>query len=623
MKIKDLKIRAKLGLAFGVVLLLGTVTSLLGVQALRTMVQNEERLVVFSELETKVQMARLNLVEFLNQGDTTFYHESLNNIEFVEVKLDSLAAVWENSGQVDFQGSYSEKISQFESVIHDLKKEFLIQQYLIQEQRQQNDRLESFFIDHSISSRHPVQQAFIQGRLAGAYYLSLGNESYFQNYAAKIEEAAEVARKYGYVEASSMFGENKKSAERFRSSKLKQAAHIDSAFVLGDEVDSTLKAMKSALRERVSYLYKSSVIFMLVLIGVMIIVSLVVVYFFSRYLTSAISRMKELANNFAGGNLFFRASKSDLELKDEIGDLMRTLNDMGLKIRETLSGVASSINNLVSAGSQVSSTSQQLSQGASEQASSLEEVSSSMEEMAANIDQNLSHAQKTGDYSQKVISGINKVAGGASKATEVGKEVADKIGVINDIAFQTNILALNAAVEAARAGEDGRGFSVVAAEVRKLAEKSKQAAAEIVNLAHLSHKLASDAGFEMQQVMPHIDHTAELVSEIEMASGEQNSGARQINSALQQLNSVTQENAAASEELASSSEELSNQADELRNLISYFKMDESGDDQSLFNSPSSGGLDAMDVQESLSPEDTNFFRQEEQSEASFREFEKF
>jgi methyl-accepting chemotaxis protein len=215
-----------------------------------------------------------------------------------------------------------------------------------------------------------------------------------------------------------------------------------------------------------------------------------------------------------------------------------------------------------------------MSQGASEQASSVEEVSSTMEQIAANVEQNTENAQQTEKISISAQMGISEVSEGANKAVEASRVIAQKIQIINDIAFQTNILALNAAVEAARAGEHGKGFAVVAAEVRKLAERSKVAADEIVGLTQNSLELAEGAGSKMAEILPDIEKTTKLVQEIAAASLEQNNGAGQVNSAVQQLNSVTQQNAAASEELATNAEELASQAQQLKDLVSYFKVDD-------------------------------------------------
>jgi len=227
---------------------------------------------------------------------------------------------------------------------------------------------------------------------------------------------------------------------------------------------------------------------------------------------------------------------------------------------------------IASSSGQLSSTSQQISQGASEQASSTEEVSSSMEEMVSNIQQNTENSQQTEKIALSAVDSIEKVGKSSDESLLSIKQIAEKISIINDIAFQTNILALNAAVEAARAGEHGRGFAVVAAEVRKLAEHSKVAADEIVDLSNKSVSVTEEASKLLADLVPEIHKTANLVQEISAASMEQNAGAAQVNNAIQQLNSVTQQNAAASEELATSAEEMSGQAESLKQTISFFEL---------------------------------------------------
>jgi methyl-accepting chemotaxis protein len=259
-----------------------------------------------------------------------------------------------------------------------------------------------------------------------------------------------------------------------------------------------------------------------------------------------------------------------LNKRSEKDELMQSLNDMVKATAKVVDEFRTSTDGIASAGTEISSNSQQMSQGASEQASSAEEISSSMEQMVSNIQQNTDNAQQTEKIALSAVEGIRKGNQSVSVAVESMKNIASKIKIINDIAFQTNILALNAAVEAARAGEHGRGFAVVAAEVRKLAERSKVAADEIDHLSKSGVDVSVQAGEQLSNIVPEIEKTSRLVQEIAAASIEMNSGAGQVNNAIQQLNQVTQQNAAASEEMATSSEELSSQADQLKDLIAFF-----------------------------------------------------
>ena len=264
----------------------------------------------------------------------------------------------------------------------------------------------------------------------------------------------------------------------------------------------------------------------------------------------------------------------DLKIRSNEDEFVQSLSEMVKSISGVVVQVQSAANSIASASQQMSSNAQQVSQGASEQAGAAEEVSCSMEEMGSNIQQNTQNAQQTEKISNTAAQGMEKIKRSSNESLKSIKEIADKITIIGDIAFQTNILALNAAVEAARAGEHGKGFAVVAAEVRKLAERSKVAAEEINSLSKSSVGVTNEASKLMEDIIPDVERTSKLVQEITAASIEQNSGASQINHAINQLNQVTQQNAAAAEEMATSSEELSGHAQQLNDLISFFKVDD-------------------------------------------------
>jgi len=308
-----------------------------------------------------------------------------------------------------------------------------------------------------------------------------------------------------------------------------------------------------------------------ILIGILI--AAVLGVYITRLVTLGISKGVRIAQTIAQGDLTITVDKELMSQKDEIGDLSRAFQLMVDKLKDVIGSVISGSENIASASQQMSGTAQQMSQGSTEQASSAEEVSSSMEQMAANIQQNTDNSKQTESIARKAENGIVESNKASGEAVTAMRDIAEKIGIIEEISRQTNILALNAAVEAARAGEHGKGFAVVAAEVRKLAERSQVAAAEINKLSRFGVDVSDEAGKKLSAIVPDIQKTAQLIQEIAAASIEQNSGADQVNSAIQQLNQVTQQNAAASEEMATSSEELASQADQLLEMVSYFKID--------------------------------------------------
>jgi methyl-accepting chemotaxis protein len=304
-----------------------------------------------------------------------------------------------------------------------------------------------------------------------------------------------------------------------------------------------------------------------ILIGITL--SFALVRSFTRPLNEAV----EVSNRLAEGDLTVTIDEKG---NDEIGTLLNSMRNMVGSLKNIITTVKSSSGNVSSGSQNISSTAQQMSQGATEQAASAEEVSSSMEQMGANIKQNADNALQTEKIALKAAEDATTGGEAVARTVEAMKNIAAKISIIEEIARNTNLLALNAAIEAARAGEHGKGFAVVAAEVRKLAERSQKAAKEISEMSVSSVDTAENAGNLLSKIVPDIQKTAELVQEINAASGEQKSGSEQINKAIMQLDQIIQQNASASEELASMSEELAAQAEHMQTSIEFFKLNGNG-----------------------------------------------
>lgn len=309
---------------------------------------------------------------------------------------------------------------------------------------------------------------------------------------------------------------------------------------------------------------------------VIIAVSLAVVMFillamrFMKPITRAIGRSVDFAKKISDGDL---SATLEVKSEDETGVLAKALNQMVFKFREIVEEILRNAEEIANTSEEINAASQLVSNGASNQAASVEEVSSSMEEMVANIQQNTDNAQQTEKISKKAATDIIASGEQVSMTVRSMSKIAEKISIVGEIAFQTNILALNAAVEAARAGEHGKGFAVVASEVRKLAERSQKAAGEIDELSKSSVDVADKAGKLLEELVPNINKTSKLVEEITASSQEQDVGSSQINSVIQQLNNIAQQNASSSEEMASRAEQMLIQAEHLKELVSYFNID--------------------------------------------------
>ncbi len=362
------------------------------------------------------------------------------------------------------------------------------------------------------------------------------------------------------------------------------AASIAAAFLLR-------RAFRNSVFIRVGIIWMANLLFLMVSVGVKykyfdgqtlinliftlcnILVSIACFFYGAkivvRPLAIAVDKLEELSK----GNLNVEIPEFKINKSQDLGRLILASEKIKKNLTMVVSQINEKVNQLDNSGKNLNSVSKQLSESASELSFSVEQVSSSMEQMTANIEQNKLNAQHTGLISNHLSESVRIVGTSSKESLNSIQVIAEKISIINDIAFQTNLLALNAAVEAARAGDQGRGFSVVAAEVRKLAERSKIAADEIVSLANESVRITENSSHLLDTLIPDIVKTTGMVDEINASSQEQAAGANMINSAVLQLNNVTRQNVSASEEMANGSEKLNELATQLQDIIMYFKLD--------------------------------------------------
>ena len=321
----------------------------------------------------------------------------------------------------------------------------------------------------------------------------------------------------------------------------------------------------------------------LVVLSALVILGLWLGIAVTHSITRPIGEAVRVAQALAQGDLTVQVKNAP---QDEVGQLLTALGNTARQLEGIVSGIKDASEVIETAAQEIATGNADLSQRTEEQASSLEETASSMEELTSAVKQNAESARQANhlasgasDVAQRGGEVVHQVVTTMRSINESSTKIADIIGVIDGIAFQTNILALNAAVEAARAGEQGRGFAVVASEVRTLAKRSADAAKEIKRLItdsvdRVSHgtTLVDEAGGTMDEIVRSVKRVTEIMAEITAASEEQSTGIEQVNQAVTQMDEVTQQNAALVEQAAAAAESMQDQAEQLARAVSVFKV---------------------------------------------------
>ncbi|MBC17394.1 MAG: hypothetical protein CL942_10125 [Desulfovibrio sp.] len=340
----------------------------------------------------------------------------------------------------------------------------------------------------------------------------------------------------------------------------------------GRELGDRITTVEMAARENMNTMKEQSRIALYASIGIALVLALVIGVFLSKIITRPLNVAVQASRKLADGDL---SSDIDSPGSDETGRMLDAMSEMILRLREVVFNINGVIDNVASGSEQLSGSAESLSQGATEQAASIEELSASIVQVTSSIARNADSSQETANIANGVAGKASESGLAVTEAVGAMKEIADRITIIEEIARQTNLLALNAAIEAARAGEHGKGFAVVAAEVRKLAERSGTAAAEISELSTSTVTVADRAVTMLDELVPEIEKTSELIDSINATCEEQDIAIKQIGSAVSQVETATQTTASASEEVASTSEELAAQAESLNQMMAFFNCGDS------------------------------------------------
>ena len=430
-----------------------------------------------------------------------------------------------------------------------------------------------------------VEEASASSKVSGALQKSI--EALMSSDEEKSLFAAIGEQRRIFISARDEIYALKKAGKAEEANQVLERKFIPASRLFVTKIDALVKHQREEIdtvAEKIDANYQFSRTLMIALGVVSLLLSVMCAWLISDSITKPLAKATEVARQVAEGDL---TARMDNHSSDEVGQLLNSLRDMQTSLVRVVSDVRSGSENVATASAEIAQGNDDLSARTESQASALEQTAASMEELGSTVRQNADNARQANQLAMNTSNVaiqcgevVNQVVETMKGINDSSRKISDIIGVIDGIAFQTNILALNAAVEAARAGEQGRGFAVVANEVRSLAARSADAAKEIKKLINASVERVAQgsaqveqAGVTMVEVVRSIRHVTDTMGEISAASNDQSLGVAQVGEAVTQMDEATQQNAALVEEMAAAASSLRNQSHELVQVVSVFKLD--------------------------------------------------